>query len=96
MWTMYSRLGAYLAGRARAGEQRVTLTFGQLEELLGRPLPLRARTTPTWWRNASHPWQSSTPPWYGWLSVGWEAELDVVHGAVTFRRRDDDRTVMQR
>jgi hypothetical protein len=88
MWNVFSRLGTYLAGRAHAGERRVTLTFEELEALLGRPLPPRARTVPGWWRNQSHPWHATSQPWYGWLSVGWEAEPDLSAGAVTFRRRE--------
>jgi hypothetical protein len=87
MWTAFSRLGTYLAGRGRAGERRVTLTLGELEALLGRPLPRRARVEAAWWRNTSHPWQAGSPPWYGWLSVGWEAEPDLPRGAVTFCHR---------
>ena len=93
MWNVFSHLGTYLAGCARAGEQRVTLTFDELEEILGRPLPPRARTVPAWWRNRSYPWRSASPPWYGWLSVGWEAEPDLPAGVVTFRRQGEGREV---
>ena len=93
MWSAFSRLGDHLAARARTGERRVTLTFGELEGVLGRPLPSRARSAVGWWRN-DPPTAVRRPGdnyrWYGWLSVGWEAEPDLLAGAVTFRRRDDE------
>jgi hypothetical protein len=93
MWAAFSRLGAYLAARARAGADRVTLSFGELEALLGRPLPARGRADAGWWRNTARRAAGQADAWahcwYGWLSVGWEAELDVVAGTVTFRRRDE-------
>ena len=92
MWNVFSRLGTYLAGRGRAGEPGVTLTFGELEAILGRPLPLRARIDPAWWANTSRPGQSTPYPWYGWLSVGWAAEPDLLAGVVTFHRRGDEST----
>ena len=88
MWGAYARLGAYLAGRARAGVAEVTLTFAQVEALVGHPLPDRARTRTAWWSNApEHPSRVGSYHWYGWLSVGWEATPDVPGGAVTFRYR---------
>ncbi len=87
MWAAYARLGSYLAGRARAGVDEVTLTFAQVEALVGHPLPLLARTHAAWWRNATDPRGAQSYPWYGWVSVGWEAAPDVPGGAVTFRYR---------
>ena len=90
MWSAYSRLGSYLAAQGQAATHHVSLNFGELEEILGRPLPLRARISTAWWTNTSRPGQSVPYPWYGWLSVGWEAEPDLLAGAVTFRRRGED------
>ncbi len=91
MWGAYSRLGSYLAGRARAGVGEVTLTFAQVEALAGRPLPRSARTHAAWWRNTTirehYRDRAESYHWYGWLSVGWEAAPDVPGGAVTFRYR---------
>ena len=93
MWSTFSRLGTYLAAQGQAGTLHLTLTFGELEEILGRPLPLRARIDPAWWTNTSRPSQTVPAPWYGWLSVGWEAEPNLLHGAVTFSRRSKDSAV---
>ncbi len=87
MWGAYAQLGSYLAGCARAGAHHVTLTFAQVEGLVGRPLPAFARNHAWWWRNESAPDTIESYPWYGWLSVGWEAAADVPGGAVTFRYR---------
>ncbi|MDP9375046.1 MAG: hypothetical protein M3Q65_21880 [Chloroflexota bacterium] len=72
---------------SRAGEREVTLTFAQVEALIGRPLPDAARAHASWWRNATDPREAESYPWYGWLSTGWEAAADVPGGAVTFRYR---------
>ena len=90
MWGTFSRLGSYLAAQGHAGTGRLTLTFGELEEILGRPLPLQARSDPDWWGNNPRSKQGrlgATYRWYGWLSVGWEAAADVPGGTVTFRHR---------
>ena len=93
MWGPYSRLGTYLAGRARAGERAVTLTLAQIEALVGQPLPDFARDHAGWWSNAPALHPAEIYPWYGWLSVGWEAEPDLLAGTVTFRRRGEDSAV---
>ena len=96
MWSAFSRLGAYLAGHARIGERRVALTFGQLEELLGQPLPPSACTDPAWWGNSPGGKRGRAGwdyRWYGWLSVGWKVEPNLLHGTVIFHRRSEDRAV---
>ena len=84
MESAYSRLGKYLD---RVGQRQLTLTFRQLEAVLGRPLPPTARLRPAWWANASDARDHNHHAWYGWLSVGWEACPDVRRGTVTFARR---------
>ncbi len=92
MWVAYSRIGSHLAARARAGERLVTLSLAEVEALLGRRLPRWAHTAPTWWGNAlprgTHALGASYR-WYGWLSVGWEAEADLERQVVTFHYRRD-------
>ncbi|MDP9375755.1 MAG: hypothetical protein M3Q65_25555 [Chloroflexota bacterium] len=91
MWGAYSQLGSYLAGRARAGERDVTLLFGDVEVIIGHPLPRRARRHAAWWRNTTlgvrGGYRVEGYHWYGWVSVGWEAAPDVPGGTVTFRYR---------
>lgn len=42
----YKPLHSFLAGRFA---DRLVLTFGQMEDLLGFPLPAEARLQPSWW-----------------------------------------------
>ena len=42
----YAPLHTFLVGRLA---DRVVLTFAQMEDLLGCPLPADARTDPAWW-----------------------------------------------
>jgi len=42
----YRPLHTFLAGRFA---DRLVLTFGQMEDLLGFPLPAEARQHPSWW-----------------------------------------------
>lgn len=46
----YRRLFTFLQGRYA---DRLVLTFGQIEDLLGFPLPAPARVEPAWWALAA-------------------------------------------
>ena len=90
MWTIFSRLGTHLAQHSRAGAREVTLTFGEIEALLGRRLPQAARTKAAWWQSPPEQHGPGNARWYGWLSVGWAAEPDLGKGTVTFRYTRSD------
>jgi hypothetical protein len=62
----YGRLTAYLKARK---EQRITLTFTQLEQgiLLGA-LPSGARASSSWWSNTV---SDLSPQNRAWLDAGW-------------------------
>ena len=64
----YAPLAEYL-GKQETG--RVTLTFGQVEEILGAQLPASARCYRPWWGNeiAGQHVQARA-----WLDVGWRLE----------------------
>ena len=47
----YLSLHAYLANRYSSV---VVLTFAQIEDLLGSPLPASARQDPAWWNSDDH------------------------------------------
>jgi len=80
MASIYQPLGAYLAGQP--GPTR-TLTFGEVEAILGRPLPAVARTGRRWWTN--NPGFSQAD--YGWLAAGWQVDsMDRGGQVVTFRK----------
>ena len=83
MWSAFSRLGSYLAAQGHAGTGCLTLTFGELEAILGRPLPAVARTGRRWWTNNSGSSQAD----YGWLAAGWQVDtVDRGRQTVTFRK----------
>ena len=63
----YIRLAAYLAKQPLEIEL-VTMTFPELEEILGETLPDTARF-PSWWRNDPRKMHSRA-----WLTAGWEVK----------------------
>ncbi len=82
MASVYEPLSAHLAGQPGPTH---TLTFGQLEAILGRPLPRSANTRSSrgWWTN--DPGHSQAD--YGWLAAGWLiASVDRRRQMVTFRK----------
>ena len=59
-----------------------SVTFADLEKLLGFSLPKTARSGQTWWRNTG-----AQPHQRAWAGSGWEvAEVDQAGARVTFRR----------
>jgi len=81
MASVYQPLGAYLA---RQPGPTHTLTFHEVEAILGRPLPPIASTARAraWWAN--EPGRSQAD--YGWLGAGWQVDsVDRRGQSVTFR-----------
>ena len=62
----YERLGKYLNGLK---EKEVTLTFEQIEYILGFQLPSSARQYPAWWAND----KTHSHAVNGWLNCGWQS-----------------------
>lgn len=80
--TKYSTLGHRLAAKGLA---RVTLTFEEVESLLGFSLPRSARLYPAWWANVTGGSHSHAQ---GWLAAGFETrDLDLGRRKITFVRR---------
>jgi hypothetical protein len=78
----YEPLGAFLVGRASRGGTTITLSFGHVEQLLGRVLPASAHRHRQWWGNDPGHSQARA-----WLEAGWHAgPVDVTGGWVTFTR----------
>jgi hypothetical protein len=80
--SVYAPLGAYLAGQPGPTH---TLTFPEVEAILGRPLPASAATAQAWawWTNDAGHSQAD----YGWLAAGWLVErIDRRQQTVTFRK----------
>ncbi len=75
----YEALSDYLAGRS---EQELSLSFADIEGILGRSLSHSAYIA-AWWRNTSNTAQGRA-----WLSVGWRVQYRYVRlRMVTFARQ---------
>ncbi|MGQ2930321.1 MAG: DUF7662 domain-containing protein [Sphingopyxis sp.] len=76
----YQPLRDFLAAK---GDRSVTLSFGEIEDLIGRRLPPSASgaVSRQWWSNASSHSQARA-----WLSLGRKAKLNPTVGMVTFSR----------
>lgn len=73
----YRKLAEYLLF---SNKTRVTLTYSQIEEILGFTLPATARNfKPSFWANTkTHSYASS------WMGVGYKAQIDASSDSVTF------------
>jgi hypothetical protein len=77
-FTVYAPLLAYLRD---ASADRVSLTFAEIEAIIGRPLALSAQVTPSYWTNAPY-----IPFVRDLQALGWRAHLEVQRQRVEFRR----------
>lgn len=81
----YGRLAVWLA-KAAPSQEDLTLTFNQVEDIIGGPLPASSREHRSWWANdsVSHPWSKK------WLEVGWRVSaLSLTDERVTFSRNQE-------
>jgi hypothetical protein len=62
----------------------VTLSFGDIEDILGAPLPSSAFQYAAWWENESNGRHVQAR---SWLRAGFHAHPNVLSGRVTFFRR---------
>lgn len=76
----YSALTDHLA---KQREQRVTMTFSDVERILGGSLPNSARTHRPWWANSSHGHVQAR----GWMDAGYESQdVDLATERLVFVR----------
>lgn len=80
----YQALHAFLRARF-AG--RVVLTLPEVEDLLGSPLPPRARLDPAWW-GATDPLAAGSRHADAWLLANRVATVNLPAGTVVFERRE--------
>ncbi|HEV2106813.1 MAG TPA: hypothetical protein VGR16_00970 [Thermomicrobiales bacterium] len=83
-FSKYDPLRAYLAGLS---EDRVTLTFAEIERIIGAALPASAWRAP-FWANTATSWGSSVQA-TTWRRAGWRVAGTHLSGsspAVTFER----------
>jgi len=61
----------------------VTLTLGEIEEILASPLPISARKDRTWWSNRNRGALQAS----AWMSAGYHThQIDLEVGRVTFKQ----------
>jgi DNA-binding XRE family transcriptional regulator len=76
--TKYYALYEYL--RPLGQDEPITLTFDQIEAIIGAALPRSARASRAWWAN------SATPQGQAWLDAGWLVDaVDLGEAWVVFR-----------
>ena len=83
----YGPLRDFLSAR---GDRPVSLSFGEIEEIIGRPLPSSASgaVSRQWWANAPSHSQARA-----WLSGGRKAKLNLSTRSVTFSRLKSSTTL---
>jgi len=77
----YAPIGDYLK---KSSEETVELSFEEIEEILGEPLPDSAKTYQAWWSGIDH---SQTG---AWSSVGYKAKPDLKKEKVIFKKVEED------
>lgn len=77
----YQPLADYLASRS---ENELSLTFAQIETIIGGALPTSAQVVSTYW--------TDVPPGMGrlWCAVGWKARLNRRNQSVQFSLDSED------
>lgn len=85
MTSKYKSFADYL--RAATSDE-LLLTFGDVERILGRPLPQAAYKHSAWWANSR---TADTHGWaHQWLAAGWASEnVNLANRTVVFRRSTD-------
>lgn len=83
----YHPLSDYLRER---GQEEVTLTFAQIEKLLGNPLPEGAHIEAGWWGNR----KQGSPQAAAWLGAGYKVKaMSPAYKRVTFEIAAKQRAV---
>ena len=77
----YTALHAYLKGRYA---DSVVLTFGEIEDLLGGPLPEGARASAEWWSNDGD--DNPSPQSRVWTQASRRATPSLLARTVAFER----------
>jgi len=77
----YAALGRYLH---ETGKDTVSISFAEIERILGVALPASARRHRAWWSNNPE----NNVATREWLEAGYETEqVDIARGRLVFRRR---------
>jgi DNA-binding XRE family transcriptional regulator len=77
-----SKYHALFERLSTSGQEEITLTFAEIEALIGEELPPSARTRRDWWGNREGALQASA-----WMRAGYHvASVSLERGCVTFSR----------
>ncbi len=88
MTSKYEPLKDYLHCREKS-ERTLTLSFDDVERILGQSLPFTARVDRPWWANTRSSYHAIR-----WLDVGWKVDkVDLLGTNVTFTRINGDRVL---
>jgi hypothetical protein len=77
--TTYAPILVYLT---RQEATTISLPLAEVEQIVGRPLPLTAWVTPAWWTSLHHRIARDI------RALGWRTRLDVPHSTVRFLREE--------
>ena len=78
----YDALKRYLISKTNAGERNVSMTFSEIERVLGDSLPGSEREHRSWWGNDKTHVQARA-----WMGAGWKiGHVDINSEQVTFKR----------
>ena len=69
------------------GRSEVSLSFAELEQILGFALPPSARKYAQWWENVGSPVADNHPRARAWHAGGYRASADRARQRVSFTRR---------
>lgn len=84
MASKYDSLAAHLR---RQSQSPHTMSFTDIEDLIGTPPPESSYTHNAWRGNDRSPDSTHSQAKYGWLAVGWEVKsVDPNRRSVTFRK----------
>jgi len=64
------------------------MSFAQIEDVIGGPLPLSSRTLRNWWQNTYSSKRRHVQAIYGWYVAGWDVEtVGSIWQTVVFRKQ---------
>lgn len=78
----YAPLGKYLEGQKLNGQNKVTLTFKDIERIIGRQLPPTSRKNKNWWANSK---TEKSRQCSSWLNYNWRKDqVDLANEFVVY------------
>lgn len=79
----YSKLCEYLS---KVNSECITLTYSELEEIIGDNLPMSAGKFVQWWEN-DYSSKSKSRQCRAWIEAGWETVDIILKKSITFQKK---------